>query len=175
MKEKKPFYKKWWFWVIIVIVVIAIIVPDKGDTTVTDSVSSEASVTNSISTEVASEDPEEVLKDRLNLSFMGKVNGDTTGRWKLAEYVSAETAETIAVEYYNAFFEADDEIHWVINFGTHTTARISKLTDDHLDVYITEYVEHEETDAKEIGSGLKLKEYLVTISTGEIEDISEDE
>jgi hypothetical protein len=55
--------------------------------------------------------------------------------------------------------------------STNVTGQISKVMDDTLDVTLYEYVEDEEHDAKELFGGMLLKEYWVTISTGEVEEI----
>lgn len=192
-KEKKPIYKRWWFWVIIVFIVLGIIgslEPNEDSTTASDNDNTEV-VENTESTQPTEDDVDtsedveagkaeeenskeigkEDLKDSEGLVWFGNVRNDTTGNWRLSEYASTDTQETFAVEYYNAFFESDDEIHAVINMTNKTTAKISKLMDDTLDVTIYEYVDGEEHDAGKLFGGTLLGEYLVTISTGEIEEI----
>jgi hypothetical protein len=131
----------------------------------------EANANADIKAETNGDAEKEALKDKENLVWFGDVQNDVTGKWRLSEYASSDTQETFAVEYYNAFFESDDEIHAVINFTNNTTGKISKIMDDTLDVTIQEYVDGEEHDANELFSGMLLKEYWVTISTGEIEVI----
>ena len=76
-----------------------------------------------------------------------------------------------AVDYYKAYFESDDEIHFVVNFSLNTTTVIARYA-DYLDITIHEYVKGEEHDAKILGGGDVLKEYWVYIDSGEIVDLS---
>lgn len=120
------------------------------------------------------EDAQEALDEALGGSpgmFSKTVRNDVTGRWRLFRYSSSETIADHAVEYYNAYFESDDEIHWVINFGLKTTSCIKLLSGSlYIDVY--EYVEKEEHDAKALGSGMLLDSYSVDLSSQEINDLS---
>ena len=125
-----------------------------------------------IITSETTDNPKKELEDSKNLTWFGDVRNDVTGNWRLSEYASSESQETFAVEYYNNYFDSDDEIHALINMTNKTTARISKMMDDTLNVCIYEYIDGEEHDAKKLFGGMKLKEYFVTISTNEIEDIS---
>ena len=75
-----------------------------------------------------------------------------------------------AVDYYDNYFTADDEIHTIINFTRNTTTRINKLG-NLLDVTVMEYVDEEEHDAKVACSGTLLSEYQVDIESGEFEQI----
>ena len=119
----------------------------------------------------AKEDLKAALEDKYGLVWFGSVRNDTTGNWRLSEYASSEPLEDFSVDYYKAYFEDDKEIHAVINMSTSVTGKISKLSDDLLDVTLFEYVSKEEHDADKLFSGMFLKEYFVTISTGEIEEI----
>lgn len=187
-KTKKSLTKKWWFWVIVMIVIFAIIgsfgssdsdksetkeakITDTSAIKATSATSDEAESLESTDRSENKEALKEALKDKEGLVWFGDVRNDVTGNWRLAEYASSDTLVTFAAEYYNAFFDSDKEIHAVINMSTHVTGQISKIMDDTLDVTLYEYVDGEEHDAKELFSGMLLKEYLVTISTGDIEEI----
>ena len=76
------------------------------------------------------------------------------------------------MESYQAFFEDDSEVHCVVNLGLETTTIITASGDGSLFVKTHQYVDKEEHSAKNLGSGMLLKSYLVNVSTGEIEDIS---
>lgn len=143
---------------------------DDVSNTETEKADTEFSIADTETTD-DKESLKKALEDKENLVWFGDVRNDVTGNWKLSEYASADTLQTFAVEYYNAFFESDDEIHAVINMSTNVTGQISKVMDDTLDVTLYEYVEDEEHDAKELFGGMLLKEYWVTISTGEVEEI----
>lgn len=111
------------------------------------------------------------LEKRVSMSFDSTVRNDKTGNYRLAKYASkSEPIQKIAAEYYKAYFEADSEIHYVINFSLNTTACVKKISDDKLDVCVYEYVDNEEHDAALIGGGMFYKEYFVTISTGEFSE-----
>ena len=151
------------------------------DTAVTTEVSSEE-LTEEI-TEVSSESSEEVssddktalqdkIKDEKSLVWFGDVRNDNTGKWRYSMYSANDSQETFAADYYKAFFENDDEIHAVINTTNKTTAKVS-VVGSQLDVTIHEYVEDEEHDANALFGGSVLKQYLVNISDGSIEEISD--
>lgn len=72
-----------------------------------------------------------------------------------------------AVDYYKAYFDSDNEVHFVVNFALNTTCVIGKYN-NHLDVTVHEYADGEEHDAKELGGGDILGQYWVDIETGEI-------
>lgn len=193
---KKPIYKKWWFWVIIAVVLLFIIAGASGNkdsnnktetttetlieatteepaTEATTEATTEKPATEATtkSNAINKEDLQEAVKDKYSLVFFGDVRNDTTGNWRYAGYSESDSQEQFAVEYYKAFFENDKEIHAVINFTRKTTARVSLLDSNTLDVSILEYVQGEEHDAKELFGGTLLKEYWVSIDSGEIEEI----
>ena len=123
------------------------------------------------------EDAQEALDEALGGSpgmFSKTVRNDATGRWRLFRYSSSETIADHAVQYYNAYFEFDDEVHTAINFSLSTTSVIT-YSSGYLLVDVHEYVEKEEHDAKMLGGGMLLKQYMVNIETGEIEDLSASE
>lgn len=103
--------------------------------------------------------------------FDTSVRNDTTGRWRLMRIASSKNILDYAVDYYKAYFESDDEIHFVVNFSLNTTTVIARYA-DYLDITIHEYVKGEEHDAKILGGGDVLKEYWVYIDSGEIVDLS---
>ena len=76
-----------------------------------------------------------------------------------------------ALDYYKQYFTDDSEIHFIVNFNYNTTTKIMVMGGD-LDVTVQEYVAKEEHDAKMLGSGTVLAEYLVDKETGEVEKIS---
>ncbi|MCI9457598.1 MAG: hypothetical protein HFE44_11580 [Oscillospiraceae bacterium] len=177
---KKPIYKKWWFWVIVLLGLSAI--GNLGKETEDDSSSqSSSSQTTSVqSSSVASSSEIKGSSDRDSLNealgdpsalFYDNVQNDVTGNWRLMVYSSPETIVDHAVEYYNAYFESDKEIHWAVNQELKTTSCISVVLGDlHIDVH--EYVDKEENDAKVLGGGKLLNSYIVNPSSGEIDNLS---
>ena len=99
---------------------------------------------------------------------------DVTGHWKLMRIATTiYDIESYALSYYNEFFEKQeaDEVHWVVNFTNNTTTSI-KYMSGILFVDVFEYEEKEEHDAKKIGSGELLAQYLVYTDNGDIEKIA---
>lgn len=86
-------------------------------------------------------------------------------------FYSAENIVDHAVEYYNAYFSADDEIHIAVNLGLKTTS-VMNVSGGVMYVSVHEYIDKEEHDAKVLGGGDLLKSYTVNLETGEIEDVS---
>lgn len=105
------------------------------------------------------------------VTFSDSVRNDKTGKWKLSKVATASEITEYAANYYNTFFSSDDEIHAIINFSLNTTNKISMLSSDLMDITVYEYVDGEEHDAQKLFSGTLLKEYFVTLSSGEIEEI----
>lgn len=183
--KKKPFYKKWWFWLIVAIVLIGLIAgagqSDKDKGTQNPEVGTQTTINNtqnstveqdSIATENDKELLKNAVKEKYGLVFFGNVRNDVTGNWRLAEYSASDSQEHLAIEYYKAFFEDDKEIHAVINMTNKTTARLSLIDSNTIDVTIHEYIENEEHDAKELFGGMVLGDFWVKIDTGDIEQIS---
>lgn len=140
-----------------------LIIPDEDDSVDSGKTSNEVNELQ--------EDLKEALGEGSGL-FYKEVRNDVTGRWRLFVYYSSETVIDHAVDYYNAYFESDDEIHWVVNLGLETTSSIM-YSSGYLFIDVHEYVEDEEHDAKVLGGGMLLKSYSVNLSSGEIEDLSE--
>ncbi len=105
-----------------------------------------------------------------NVDFSKTYRNDVTGNWRLARIAENIDIEEYALDYYKNYFEADNEIHIIINFSLNTTTRIMVMG-NLLDVATMEYVEKEEHDAALACSGMLLNEYHISIDTGEIEKI----
>lgn len=118
-----------------------------------------------INTEAESNDPL-----GFNVMFSKTYRNDATGNWRLARIAENIDIEEYAVDYYNNYFESDSEVHIIINFTLNTTTRITVMGNV-LDVCIMDYVDKEEHDASLACTGTLLKEYHVSIDTGEITEI----
>lgn len=105
-----------------------------------------------------------------NVPFRKSYPNDVTGNWRLAMISENINIEEYALNYYTNYFEADTEVHIIVNFTLNTTTRITVIG-NLLDVTTTEYVDTEENDAKIACSGMLLSEYHINIDTGEIEKI----
>ena len=109
-----------------------------------------------------------------NLYYYGKVQNDITGKWRYSGYTSTVAQENLALDYYKAFFESDDEIHALINYAAGNTARITVLDENTLDVTILEHIEGEEHNADTLFNGRVLVKYWVYKDTGKVTEIKPD-
>ena len=98
------------------------------------------------------------------------MSDDVTDSWKLTTIACDADPREYALEYYSTCFEDGDKVHWIVNFGPHTTTCIRDLGGP-LSVSVYEYVDGEETSAKTIGGGTLLDEFMVNTETGEITDV----
>lgn len=105
-----------------------------------------------------------------DIVFSSTYPNDTTGNWRLAKITENIAIEEHTLDYYNNYFQADNEVHIIINFTLNTTSNITVMG-NLLDVTTYDYVDQEEHDAKLACSGTLLSEYHVNIDTGEIEKI----
>ena len=105
--------------------------------------------------------------------FYDNVRNDVTGRWRELVFSSSENIVDHAVEYYDAYFFSDDEIHFAVNLGLKTTAVMNVFMDGIMFIDVHEYVDGEEHDAKALAGGDLLKQYMVNLETGEIEDFDD--
>ncbi len=99
------------------------------------------------------------------------VSNDVTGNWRYSGFSeSGVDISEYALNYYNEYFEADNEIHAVINFANKTTTRISYSL-GMLFVTVFEYTDGEEHDAKIMFSGNVLQDFIIYTDNGDIEQI----
>lgn len=110
--------------------------------------------------------------DDVNILFDDSVRNDVTGNWRLARIAENNfNFAEYAVDYYNKYFKADNEVHAIVNFTTNTTTRIN-ANSTMLFVSVYEYVPKEEHDAKILFGGQKLSDYIVYLDNGDIEKVS---
>lgn len=108
--------------------------------------------------------------DGVDIMFSDTVRNDKTGNWRLARVTGNRTAEEYAVDYYNKYFKADNEVHAVVNYTLNTTACITCVGDT-LNVRIYEHIEDEEQYAEDLFTGMKYAEYNVNKNTGDVEKV----
>lgn len=111
------------------------------------------------------------IKSKYHLNYRGKVTGDKTGNWRYADYISQTSQQKLALKYYKAFFNSDDERHFLINRYDDTIANIGVQFGETLDVRIQEYTNGEEYSADTLSSGDLIHEYWVNIKDGKITKI----
>lgn len=100
------------------------------------------------------------------------VDGDNTGKWKIVTLAQTGLEpQKIAYDYYKTCFEKGDTVHYIVNFSTNTTTRISDVGGNILEVATTEYVKKEEHDASTLGGGQPLGRWYVHLDTKKIEKI----
>lgn len=108
---------------------------------------------------------------KLNITYFGDVRNDNTGRWRYSTFSEVQADfEEYALDYYNKYFKAENEIHGVINFARKTTYSVTSVLSD-LEVCVYEYVDGEEHDANLMFSGTKLAQYYIDKDTGKIEEV----
>ena len=161
-------------WIIIGVVAIAVIGSAAGN-----SDSKTPSESQTVKESGTTSEPEATTPDVIttpedslgfDVMFSNTYRNDVTGNWRLARIAENINIEEYALDYYNNYFKADNEIHIIVNFTLNTTTRISVMG-NLLDVAIMEYVDKEEHDAALACSGMLLAEYHVNIESGEIEKI----
>lgn len=128
--------------------------------------------------ESKSKDERQTEKDDFNNSlgdttptFYKKVRNDTTENWRMLVCYSSENMKDHIVDYYNAYAESDNEVHFIVNLYLKTTTVINNFGGE-LYVDVHEYVDKEEHDAKILGGGMLLESYTVNLSSGKISEIS---
>ena len=106
----------------------------------------------------------------VELLSLDNVPDDNSGNWRICNTTTTTPTIDYALDYYNTVFSSDDEIHTIINFSLNTTTRVSYSLGS---LYVTtfEYVDKEEHSANTLYSGLKLKDYIVNVDTGKVEEI----
>ena len=114
-------------------------------------------------------DPKKEVREKLEKEYglsspMKKVLNDVTGKWRLATCVTSANVTEYAQDYYDAYFESDDEVHFIINFGTHTTNKLI-VQAGMMFIEVYEHVDKEETDAKKLCSGILLQEHEIQLTS----------
>ena len=155
--RKKPIYKRWWFWAIIVMLIIGFAGGGADD---------QETVAPADTTPAPTEAPTQADVLDFDVQFYSEFRNDVTGRWRKALVATYEVIQDYAVDYYRAYFKADNEVHVIYNF-TLKTVNCLTVSGDTLIVRVTEYVDGEEHDAKVACSGLSLASYRFSISSGE--------
>lgn len=188
--EKKPFYKKWWGILLIVILVIGILgaLTDEGADSSDKEKDSENVVNNELEETNSAEDEENdenlvendemeaeeedafVLDQEFKRNFgkARKVRNDVTGNWRLVTTAAKFDVEEMLVAYHDHFMK-EGEIHFIVSFATNTTTVI-RNSGGIITSEVHEYVDKEEHDAKTLGSGMVLAEYMAV--DGVIEKIN---
>lgn len=114
---------------------------------------------------------DEAFLGDLDPTFYKNVRDDVTGNWRV--YVCYTNSDILqyAAQYYDAYFESDSEIHFIVNLYLRTTTRLS-VSGTWLFVSTYEYTDGEEHSAKQLPSGMLLAKHIVYMDTGEIEDVT---
>lgn len=108
----------------------------------------------------------------IDFEYCGVVKNDTTGNWRLSKVYTDFDVIDYALYYYNRYFQADNEIHAIINYSNDTTIRI-RSTLGMLDVSVLSHIDGEENDAKILFGGDLIQNYMISIESGELVNIEE--
>lgn len=118
-------------------------------------------------TEDGTEDVPEI--EGVVIDYRGGFNDDVTGNWRLSTVVTSKSIKDYAFDYYKAYFNNDNEIHWIINYADNTTSRINCM-DGYLFVSTYSHVDGEENSAKEIGGGSFISDCTLSAKDGKPAD-----
>lgn len=172
--SEKPKKKKWWVILIVAVVIIFALFGCGGnDDTETaennDNVEvSETQDEETTTEETTTEDTDitaiqKNLKDTYDLKGGSSVRNDVTESWTIETIANAEAIDPTvwAEDYVKAYWNEDIKVMWVVNFANNTTTSIN--TSDGSMIFITQrdYVDKEEHDAKALGSGTVLAEWVL--------------
>lgn len=105
-----------------------------------------------------------------NFGKARKVRNDLTGNWRLVTTAAKFDVEEMLIAYHDHFMK-EGEIHFIVSFATNTTTVI-RNSGGIITSEVHEYVDKEEHDAKTLGSGMILAEYMVV--DGVVEQINTD-
>ncbi len=110
------------------------------------------------------------LKKKYGMNGGSAVHNDVTGGWTIESINSAEANDPSqwAYDYYRAFWEESNTVKWVVNVANNTTTSINASSDGGL-ITVTQhdYINKEEHDAKILGSGTVLGEWLMYMDENE--------
>ena len=108
----------------------------------------------------------------ISLTAIQTVRNDSTGNWRITTVADNFDITEYALSYYETNFRNDSQIHAIVNFSNNTTTSISCYA-GFLYVDIFDYVSGEEHDANILFSGTPLKQYLIYMDNGDIEEIKQ--
>lgn len=140
-------------------------------------VQEEAGSTESPAPEETEADPDAPVEsgtyevDGIRVMYYASVRNDSTGNWRLGVISDSADLKSYVVDYYKFFCRDDSEVHGIVNLGLGTTARISKVMSDTLEVSVLEYQDGEEHDAKLLYSGDELGRFWINMETLEVDPI----
>lgn len=164
-RRKRRF--KWWYAAIAIVFVAILVTPSKkDDDSEPQQESAVYATTEPTAAEAEIESGRYTLPCGMTLNFSPSVRNDVTGRWRISTTSDSIVPADYALEYYNALFSSDDEIHAIWNATLNTTTRIT-ASDGLLYVDTLEYVDGEEHDANLLFSGTVLDSKIINIETGQ--------
>lgn len=164
---------KWWYAAIAVVFVGILATPGKKDDK--EELQQESAVYTTMEPTANQEPTAEggeiergqyTLPCGMMLYFSPSVRNDITGRWRISTTSDSIVPADYALEYYNALFSSDDEIHAIWNATLNTTTRIT-ASSGMLYVDTLEHVDGEEHDASLLFSGTVLDSRIINIETGQ--------
>lgn len=98
------------------------------------------------------------------------IRNDSTRKWKKSTFSESVDLNEYLLSYVDMYME-DGDVHYIINFNYNTTTRVNYWT-GLIYATVTEYERKEEHDAKTIGNGMLLGEYII-YPDGDIEEVGD--
>lgn len=102
-----------------------------------------------------------------NILFSDSVRNDKTGNWRMARVYTNKIFANYAKQYYDEYFKADNEVHYIVDLNQKTTTAMT-VSDGTIFLTVHVYQDKEEHDANLLGGGAVLNTYHVDKNTGEI-------
>ena len=120
------------------------------------------------------EDSERYTINDIDVIFFKNVKNDKTKKWRLAVISDDSDLNDYVIDFYKKFISDKSDIFGIVNTKKSIVANVSNITDDWLDISVTEYQDGEENDASLLFGGKELEHYWINSETGEIDDLSND-
>lgn len=112
--------------------------------------------------------------DGIGVRFRKSVNGDVTGKWRVAIISDSSDLNAYVVDFYKAYIKDSSELLGIVNHDLKTTTCVKNFLGDWLDITIHVYQPGEESDAKKLFGGKVLDNYWINMATGEIDLLEDD-
>ena len=95
------------------------------------------------------------------------VRNDTTEKWRKTTVSKSVDINEYILSYNKLYMTEDTTVHAIVNFTNKTTTLIND-NGEYINVKTHEYIDKEEHDAKQLGSGMLLEEFNIYKDNGDI-------
>ena len=137
-------------------------------TSVASSSSSEAPKTSSATPAAPASQEYPTAIDGIGVRFRKSINGDVTGKWRVAIIIDSSDLNAYVVDFYRAYIKDSSELLGIVNHDLKTTTCVRNFLGDWLDISVHQYQPGEENNAKLLFGGKLLDNYWINVATGEI-------